>query len=198
MNQQRYLLAGIATVAVLLLVGFYINRRSNQDLDSGKMSQTTPTPNVLGTTSEPIPGRPQVTITTPKGKFTIELRPDLAPKTTANFLDKFNSGYCNGLTFHRVEDWVVQGCDPKGDGTGGADSLPTETSQAPFTRGAVGVARKQTPKDISNDSQFFIVKKDSSFLNGEYTYFGQVVSGMDVVDKLTAGDKIGSVDVLTK
>lgn len=133
---------------------------------------------------------PKVSIETPKGKFVLELRPDVAPKTVENFLSKFQAGYFNGLTFHRVEDWVVQGGDPKGDGTGGNDSLLTETSQENFSIGSLGVARKMFPKEVSNDSQFFIVTKDSSFLNGEYTYFGKVVSGMDVVKSLSIGDKI--------
>jgi len=158
-------------------------------------------PNSNSTTSvspAPIIGRPQVEITTSKGKFIIEMRPDVAPKTVANFLAKFNSGYCVNLTFHRVENWVVQGCDPSGNGTGGKDSLPTENSKETFTTGAVGVARKAYPADISNDSQFFIVKTDSTFLDGQYTYFGKVISGMEIVAKTAIGDKILSTNVLTK
>lgn len=199
MNQNKYLVAGIAALVALFGIGFYLNRnRDTAPLSNGTINQGTPAPTNMGTVDAPIPGRPQATITTSKGKFTIELRPDLAPKTVANYLDKFNTGYCNGKTFHRVEDWVVQGCDPKGDGTGGGDTLPTEISAGTFTTGAVGVARKAQPKDVSNDSQFFIVKKDSTFLDGEYTYFGHVISGMDVVNSLAIGDTIGAVDVLTK
>jgi len=148
--------------------------------------------------NEPISGRPQVQISTSKGDFVFELRPDLAPNTVAHFLGLFAQGKCNNLTFHRVEDWVVQGCDPKGDGTGGELSLPTETSAESFTVGSIGVARKTTPKNFSNNYQFFIVKTDSPFLDNEYTYFGKVVSGMDVVKRLIIGDKILSSDVLTK
>ena len=64
--------------------------------------------------------------------------------------------------------------------------------------GSVGVARKDFPKEVSNDSQFFIVKKDSQFLNGEYTYFGRVVSGMDTVNKLSVGNRILSTTILSK
>ncbi|MBI5358566.1 peptidylprolyl isomerase [Candidatus Amesbacteria bacterium] len=142
--------------------------------------------------------RPQVKINTSKGDFVIELRPDLAPKTVANFLAKFNSGYCNNLTWHRVEDWVVQGCDPLGNGTGGKSDLATETSSEPFVVGSVGVARKEFPKEYSNDSQFFIIKKDSQFLNNEYTYFGKVISGMDVINKLAIGDLFLDTTTLTK
>ncbi len=149
-------------------------------------------------TMQPIEGRPQVQIETSKGDVVIELRPDVAPKTVARFLGLFAQGKCDNLTFHRVEDWVVQGCDPKGDGTGGELSLPTEISSESFTKGAVGVARKTTPKDKSNDYQFFVVKQDSTFLDSEYTYFGKVVSGMDVINRLSVSDKILSTDVLTK
>lgn len=199
MNDKKYLWSGLATLLVVAAVFTYTNRDKifSRSLNTGSL--TTPTTAPTNTMpNSPITGNPQVTLTTPKGSFTIELRPDVAPKTVANYLAKWNSGYCDGLTFHRVEDWVVQGCDPKGDGTGGGDTLPTETSKESFLAGSVGVARKQFPKDISNDSQFFIVKRDSTFLNGEYTYFGKVVSGMDVVAKLAPGDKIGQTIVLAK
>ena len=149
-------------------------------------------------TPEPISGRPQVEIDTAKGKIVLELRPDVAPKTVANYLGKWSRGECNNLTFHRVEDWVVQGCDPAGDGTGGNSTLPTENSQESFTAGALGVARRAVPADVSNDSQFFIVKKDSKFLDGQYTYFGKVLSGLDVINSLSIGDKIISTTILTK
>jgi peptidyl-prolyl cis-trans isomerase B (cyclophilin B) len=113
-------------------------------------------------------------------------------------LAKWNSGACNGKTFHRVEDWVIQGCDPKGDGSGGETNLPTEISKENFSAGSLGVARKMLPKDLSNDSQFFITKKDSNFLNAEYTYFGKVLTGMEIVNNISAGDKILSVSLLTK
>jgi peptidyl-prolyl cis-trans isomerase B (cyclophilin B) len=193
---RNYVIAAIAVVA-LLLAGFLLSRNNNRKLPNGNMNQNTDnlTPIVSQT---PLTGNPQVTLKTSKGDITIEMRPDVAPKTVANFLTKFTNGYCEGKTFHRVEDWVVQGCDPLGNGTGGNDSLPTETSSESFLIGGVGVARKANPKEISNDSQFFIVKKDSQFLDGEYTYFGKVISGMDVVNKLAVGDKILSSTVLSK
>jgi cyclophilin family peptidyl-prolyl cis-trans isomerase len=195
---NRNYVIGAISIIVLLIGGLLLYRNYKaKSLTTGKMTQDqiTPTPQ---TTPTSISGRPQVTIKTSKGDVVIELRPDVAPKTVANFVEKFNSGYCEGKTFHRVEDWVVQGCDPLGDGTGGSTTLPTETSTEPFLIGAVGVARKATPKELSNDSQFFIVKKDSQFLDGEYTYFGKVISGMDIVNKLAIGDKITSSVVLTK
>ncbi len=191
-----------AVFLIVLLVGGYLVFKSYQktpNLETNNMTQTPNPTSALDQISQtPISGNPRATIKTAKGDIVIEMRPDLAPKTVANFLQKFNSGYCDGLNFHRVEDWVVQGCDPAGNGTGGNTSLPTETSNQPFVAGAVGVARKAMPKELSNDSQFFITKTDSTFLDGEYTYFGQVVSGMDVVNKLAVGDKIISATVLSK
>lgn len=133
------------------------------------------------------------TVTTSKGSFVIKLDPTSAPKTVDNFVSKANSDFYKDLTFHRVEDWVVQGGDPDGNGTGGG-SMPTELSQTPFVRGSVGVARGMDIK-ISNDAQFFICTKDCDWLTGAYTLFGQVTEGMDVVDAMEIGDTIKSISV---
>lgn len=196
MNRNS-LIAAIVVIAAII-VGLVVSRNYKKTLTTGKISQATPTAGESGTLQEPLTAKPQVLISTSKGDFTIELRPDVASKTVTNFLAKFSSGYCDNLTWHRVEDWVVQGCDPAGTGTGGLSNLPTETSSESFVAGSVGVARKAFPKEVSNDSQFFIVKKDSQFLNGEYTYFGKVVSGMDVINKLSVGDQILSTLILSK
>ncbi len=199
MNKQG-LIVGAIILAALIAIPFVKNQNlMSKLLPTGNVVQDADLPQTQTTTApEPIKGKPRVEISTSKGKFVIELRPDVAPKTVVNFLSKWNSGYCDAKTFHRVEDWVVQGCDPKGDGTGGLTNLPTETSSESFLEGSVGVARKAFPKDMSNDSQFFIVKNASSFLDGEYTYFGKVVSGMDVIKTLAAGDKILSTSILSK
>lgn len=127
------------------------------------------------------------------GIIKLQLLPNMAPKTVANFANKANAGFYDQLTFHRVEDWVVQGGDPKGNGTGGGDQ-PTELSSQPFKIGAVGIARGPNI-EISNDAQFFIVKKDSDFLNSQYTNFGQVTEGLDVVNQIQIGDKIRRIRV---
>jgi cyclophilin family peptidyl-prolyl cis-trans isomerase len=187
--------------AVLVIAGTIALLNKNvrdKILPGGPLDQKDRLPSDAIITPAVIEGRPQVEIVTTKGTIVAELRPDIAPQTVVNYLDKWNAGYCNGKTFHRVEDWVVQGCDPKGDGTGGNTTLPTETSSQSFTIGSLGVARKATPKEFSNDSQFFIVKKDSIFLDGEYTYFGKVVSGMNVVNRLEIGDTIISTSLLGK
>jgi peptidyl-prolyl cis-trans isomerase B (cyclophilin B) len=109
------------------------------------------------------------------------------------FASKARSGFYDNLTFHRVEDWVVQGGDPKGTGTGG-DRVPSEYNDLSFKLGAAGIARGQDPA-FNNDSQFFFVKKDSTFLDKQYTNFGQVTDGMDVVANIKIGDKIKRITV---
>jgi peptidyl-prolyl cis-trans isomerase B (cyclophilin B) len=130
----------------------------------------------------------QAVIKTSKGDITVKLYPDSAPKTVANFSDKAIKDYYKNLTFHRVENWVIQGGDPLGTGTGGGN-MPTELSQVPFKEGSLGVARGGDIK-ISNDSQFFICTDDCAWLSGQYTNFGEVIVGMDIAKKIAIGDKI--------
>jgi len=127
------------------------------------------------------------------GSFTIALRPDKAKQTVANFVAKAKSGFYDGKTFHRVEDWVVQGGDPDGTGRGGG-KMPSELNDLPFSKGSVGIARGGDIK-VNNDSQFFVVKSDASWLNNQYTNFGQVTSGQDVVQGIRVGDKIKKVTI---
>lgn len=138
-------------------------------------------------------------IKTSKGDIVIVLDKDTAPYSTANFWSKVKAEFYNGLNFHRVEDWVIQGGDPLGSGTGGG-TAQTELTSAPFTAGAVGYAASDAMEvgqgaRISNDSQFFIVKTDSEHLNGRYAKFGQVTEGMDVVESIQVGDKIQSITI---
>ena len=136
------------------------------------------------------------TIKTSKGNINVNLDGADAPNQIKNFINKAKSGYYKGLKFHRIEDWVAQGGDPKGDGTGG-NLVQTELNQVPFTEGSLGVAgiANQQGQIISNDSQFFIVKQDASWLNQKYTNFGKVTSGMSVVNSLEIGDKILDITV---
>jgi peptidyl-prolyl cis-trans isomerase B (cyclophilin B) len=127
------------------------------------------------------------------GSVVIQLFPDAAPQTVKNFEDKASKGFYNGLTFHRVEDWVVQGGDPDGTGRGGG-KMPSELNDLPFSKGSVGIARGGDIK-VNNDSQFFVVKADASWLNNQYTNFGAVTSGMDVVQGIKVGDRIKSIKV---
>lgn len=127
-------------------------------------------------------------IKTSKGNIELTLYPDSAPITVANFVQKARSGFYNNLIFHRVEDWVIQGGDPDGNGTGGG-KMATELNNKPFVVGSLGVARGGDI-NVSNDTQFFITKKESSWLNNQYTNFGIVKEGMDVVNKIEIGSKI--------
>jgi peptidylprolyl isomerase len=127
---------------------------------------------------------------TKDGRITILLRPDLAPKHVAQIEALTKRGFYNGLVFHRVIDgFMAQTGDPTGTGTGKSDlpNIPAEFSAEPFKRGTIGMARSQDPD--SANSQFFICFADASFLNHKYTVVGQVVSGMDVVDKIKKGAK---------
>ena len=121
------------------------------------------------------------------GRVVIQLRPDLAPKHVAQIKKLAREGKYDGVVFHRVIDgFMAQTGDPTGTGTGGmGDTLPAEFSKEPHVRGVVSMARTQEPN--SARSQFFIVFKDSNFLDGQYTVWGKVVRGMDCVDKIKKG-----------
>jgi peptidylprolyl isomerase len=125
----------------------------------------------------------------PKGRVVIELRPDVAPLTVAHIKDLTRRHFYDGLTFHRViPDFMAQTGDPKGDGTGGSGkTVKAEFNKLNFVRGTVGLARAASPD--SGDSQFFICFAPASFLDGKYTVFGQVVSGMDAIDAIKKGTK---------
>jgi cyclophilin family peptidyl-prolyl cis-trans isomerase len=127
------------------------------------------------------------------GSFTFTLRPDKAPQTVGRFVEKSKSGFYNDKIFHRVEDWVVQGGDPLGTGTGG-EKVPSEYNDLSFKLGSVGIARGQDPA-INNGSQWFVVKKDSTFLDKQYTNFGIVTSGMEIVNAIKIGDKIKTIKI---
>jgi peptidylprolyl isomerase len=128
-------------------------------------------------------------LTTKHGKVVIRLRPDLAPKHVAQIKTLVKRKFYDGIVFHRViPGFMAQTGDPTGTGSGGSDlpDLKAEFSSEPFKRGTVGMARASDPD--SANSQFFICFGDASFLDGQYTVFGEVVSGMDVVDKIKAGE----------
>lgn len=128
---------------------------------------------------------------TVKGTIKFELYETEAPVTTKNFIDLANSGFYNGLIFHRVEPgFVIQGGDPKGNGTGGSGkTIPLEISpDLTHKKGAVGMARSQDPNSAS--SQFYICIEDAKFLDRNYAVFGQVTEGQSVVSNIRKGDKI--------
>ena len=124
----------------------------------------------------------------PKGRVVIEPRPDLAPKTVARIKQLVRDGFYDGIVFHRViAGFMAQTGDPTGTGTGGSgQKLKAEFNDSPFVRGSVGMARAADPD--SADSQFFICFAPAPFLDGQYTLFGQVVSGMEHIDAIKKGD----------
>ncbi len=125
----------------------------------------------------------------PRGRVVIELRPDLAPNHVARIKELARQGFYDGIAFHRVIDgFMAQTGDPKGDGTGGSGrKLKAEFSGVKHVRGTASMARAQNPD--SADSQFFICFAPAPFLDGKYTVWGQVVSGMEHIDALKRGDE---------
>jgi len=141
-----------------------------------------------------------IVIDTTKGRIVIKLRADLAPKHAERIKLLAREGYYNNVPFHRViEGFMAQTGDGKNfNGTGGSKypNLPAEFSSVPYTRGIVGMARTSDPN--SANSQFFIMFAEGSSLNGKYTVIGEVVSGMDVVDKLKRGEPVADPDKMVK
>lgn len=121
------------------------------------------------------------------GPVVIALRPDLAPGHVARIKELTRKGFYDGVVFHRViPDFMAQTGDPTGTGSGGSgQKLPAEFSREPHVRGTVSMARANDPN--SADSQFFICFAPSDFLDGKYTVWGKVVSGMEYVDKIKRG-----------
>ncbi len=121
------------------------------------------------------------------GRVIIAMRPDLAPNHVARIKELTRKGFYDGVVFHRViRGFMAQTGDPTGTGTGGSgQKLNAEFSSEPHKRGTVSMARAQSPN--SADSQFFICFADTPHLNGQYTVWGQVISGMDIVDRIKKG-----------
>ena len=134
------------------------------------------------------------TIYTDKGQIKLELLPQDAPITVDSFITLARKGYFNNLTFHRVvPNFVIQGGDPRGDGEGGPGfTIRDEINQRPYLRGTVGMALDWRD---TGGSQFFITHSPQPHLDGRYTVFGQVVTGMTIVDSLTQADVIERVRI---
>lgn len=182
---QRYIAIWAAVIIPIAIVLFFILRPAAVANNAAG-----------GDCQAPAGAGKYMVISTAKGCIVAKLYTDAAagvPKTIANFEDKANKGFFNGLVFHRVENWVIQGGDPAGTGAGGG-KMPSEYNTLPFKVGALGVARGGD-KALNSDSQFFIVKAAADSLNGDYTNFGEVVSGMDVVNKIAIGDKMTKVTI---
>ena len=132
------------------------------------------------------------------GRVVIALRPDVAPNHVARIKELSRQGFYDGIVFHRViEGFMAQGGDPSGTGTGGSGQhLDAEFSDAKHVRGTASMARAASPN--SADSQFFICFDDAPFLNGQYTVWGNVVDGMEHVDKIKRGEPVSDPDKIVQ
>ncbi len=147
---------------------------------------------VLGLLVSRLPGQsyPRAVLETEKGTIVFQMFTGVAPRTVARISFLANSGFYDGIRFHRVvANFVVQAGDPGGTGEGGSgQTIPAEFSQLHYLRGSVGMARDEAID--SNDSQFFICLSEQPHLDGRYTLFGQVLGGFEVLDRIQKGDRI--------
>lgn len=196
--------AAVIVVAVLTIaIGMALSDQTPKSADNTKQPVSSQSNKTTSTSNQQINVQPSeqngityAEIQTTKGIIKVTLENKKMPITVGNFTKLVNKGFYNGLTFHRVEDWVIQGGDPSGNGTGGSgETISLETSSdLKNVRGALAMARSNDKNSAS--SQFYILKKDASWLDGQYAVFGNVVSGMDVVDKMEIGDKMLSIKII--
>ena len=179
----------IVGVVILIAVGFILFNPFNSNSNS----------------SDNMSDRQIAVIETNFGNIVIQLFPDVAPGHVENFVKLAQDGFYDGTTFHRViPDFMIQGGDPNSkdedrsnDGQGGPGfTINAEFTDVPHKRGILSMARAQDPN--SAGSQFFIVVKDSNFLDGQYTVFGEVIEGMDVADKIVNVKRDGNDNPLEK
>ncbi len=201
----------IALVLVILVTGCIGSTTNTKTATESIEDKPTPTTEVIEesiedkpiSTLEAIEGgtekmteNPVAVILTNKGEFKFELYAKRAPTTVANFIELAESGFYTGLTFHRYEPgFVIQGGDPKGDGTGGSEKkISLEIHQElRHVEGAVAMARSQDPNSAS--CQFYVTLAPAHFLDDNYAVFGQVIEGMDVVLSLRRGDTMEKVTI---
>lgn len=185
MNSYNKILVSILILAVLVT-----GCLSSEPDDAGTVQDTTGTPVDTGTKNR------IATIETDKGIIKFELYEKRAPITTANFIKLAESGFYDGLIFHRVEPgFVIQGGDPLGSGIGGSDEkINLEIHpELKHTLGAVAMARKADPNSAT--SQFYITLAPQPSLDGNYAVFGQVIEGQDVVQEIVKGDTMLKVTI---
>lgn len=194
--------AGIVTGVVLLLGAGVLGAAAlaNRDDKPAVTASVSPTfnPSPPTNSSETPMTNPATTktatIETEKGTIKLELYADKAPKTVEQITSLISEGFYNGLKFHRVvPGFVVQGGDPKGDGSGGSKkpNIPFETNDLKHDKGVLAMARSQDKN--SANSQFYITLAPQASLDGNYVVFGKVTAGMDVVEKITQGDTMKTI-----
>src|SRR3989338_11715820 len=181
-------------IVVMILCGLVANiQGETMKVSEGTVSQPkTPMKFEAGKKYEAV-------IKTAKGDIAVALYPDKAPLSVTNFIQLAKADFYDGLIFHRVEPgFVIQGGDPAGNGSGGPGyTVPAEIGLL-HIKGALAWARtgdQVNPQRRSSGSQFYITLEATPFLDGAYTVFGQVTSGMDVVSKIQRGDKINDVEI---
>lgn len=194
MTFNRVLTAIVAIIVIVVGIMYFTKSQINENADDAKQetnNQTMPEQTTPDTQEQvTAPETAVATFTTNLGSFEVTLDGKAAPKTVGNFIKLANEGFYNNLTFHRiVQDFVIQGGDPSGDGTGGPGYTVPAEIKLKHTAGAIAMARTGdavNPTKASSGSQFYIALKQLPELDGKYTVFGYVTSGMDVVNKIGA------------
>ena len=208
-------IGAIVVVAILIIAAVVLTQKPSTTSEA--QNSATPTVTTSADTYTPPALEEDVTYTAridvkDYGTITVELDQEAAPITCANFVELAESGFYNGLTFHRIEPgFVIQGGDPNGNGTGGSGhDIVGEFAENGYkndlshVRGTISMARSEDPDSAS--SKFFIVHEDATFLDGKYAAFGTVTDGMDVVDAicedasngtLSENPVINSITILT-
>lgn len=195
-SKIKYL--SLIIISSLLISG--CTTQKNQEENTDLNAVVTPEDSITVAPSNMTQNNPIVSLKTKNGEILIQLYQDKAPNTVTNFISKADSGYYDNLIFHRViPGFMAQGGDPTGTGMGGGKQ-DSELNNIPFVRGSIGLARTAETMAVSNDSQFFIcfTTQGCQHLTSEYVNFGEVISGLDVLDKIVQGDKILSITSQTK
>jgi peptidylprolyl isomerase/peptidyl-prolyl cis-trans isomerase B (cyclophilin B) len=189
-KRRNYKIMGVAFMVLIVINIFSPGHDTNKEQSMGLFTKAPQAGD------KDIPVGDHIKIETEYGDILIELYPDSAPNTVANFKALAGNGFYDGLTFHRViAGFMAQGGDPEGTGTGGPGyKVKAEFNDRKHKRGTVAMARSASPD--SAGSQFYICFGSQPHLDGQYTIFGQVVEGMDVVDQIKQGDVMNKVSVL--
>lgn len=195
-----------ATAVIVVFGIFLLIPKNNNATEVSDTTNTAQNNNLQGELMNKVTSYPQVSankavISVEGGNIELELYPDIAPKTVTNFATLAANKFYDGLTFHRVEDWVVQGGDPLGNGTGGVSiygesfedeiDADSELYQQGYVEGVLAMANRGPN---TNSSQFFIITKDTP-LSPAYTIFGRVATGMEIAKQLKVGAKIESITI---
>ncbi len=195
MTNTNKILIGLIILVVAIGGYFYFqSKKENTVTDNNQQTNNNPTPTPTPTPPAENPTVPEsavAVVETSMGTFEVTLNGKAAPKTVANFIKLSNEKFYDGLIFHRIVKQtgfhLIQGGDPVGDGTGGPGYTVAAEIGLKHTKGAVATARtgdQINPTKASSGSQFYIVEEDIPFLDGNYTVFGYVTKGMDVVEKI--------------